>query len=153
MKKLTILWLAIMMAVTANLSAQSKSNLEEEFIETVEAARDRVMTIFENGKLSQVQYEGEREVVREAEKYKKLIESGQEVSDSILKEWTEKLQRLGVPQNREGEGVQYREKKGEGDKITILITRLDTHMEKLDMQYQKKDISKTEYQKRRKAID
>ena len=99
-----------------NYSQQERRQIINEFKDVIEKTRDRISRMQENGKLSQVQYMDEEKVIQEAEQVLELIREGNYVERSKIEEWKTKLNKLGVDQEKEGEGVQYRDKSYKKDK-------------------------------------
>lgn len=99
-----------------NYSQQERRQIIKEFKEVIDQTRDRISRMQERGKLSQVQYMDEEEVIREAEQMLELIREGNYIEKSKIEDWKIKLNKLGVDQEREGEGVQYKDKSYKKDR-------------------------------------
>lgn len=128
-----------------------ESELEKDFINTVEQTRDRIMTMFGEGELATVQYEEERAMVRQAEQVAQLLREGVNVDEETLESWITKLKRLGVSQSEEGEGVQYREKPWFATGKS-LSEKIEAFEEELKMKYEEGDIDKKAYERDKRML-
>lgn len=125
--------------------------IEKEFMNTVAQTRDRIMTMHGEGELATVQYEEERAVVRQAEQVEQLLKEGEDVDKKTLKEWINKLNRLGRPQSEEREGVQYREKPWPATQNNISNT-IEAQHKKLDQKYKSGEIDEKTYKRDKEKL-
>ena len=112
MKTYIIGLLALFILVVSPAFAQkSYTELEKKFIKSVDDAEFRIDKMRSTGELQNIQYEDEQKVVRKAKQLKELLEEGHDVDEQMMKDWIDKLNRLGVSKEKEGEGVQLKPKK------------------------------------------
>ncbi|MDX1627251.1 MAG: hypothetical protein R3345_01055 [Fulvivirga sp.] len=150
MKNSVLIILTLSLFIFSDALGQKK--LEEKFLTSVEQARSRIDWMHSNGELATVQYEDEKEVVRQAEQVAELIMEDKKVDASTLNDWIKKLNKLGVPEHLEGAGVQYNEKAWENDarSFDALMRKQRAMLTRLRKQG---EISTVEYDRRLKTLE